>query len=434
MRTLIKNIQTLGKFLNKKDEITTCEILIENGKIKELSLSVNTEADEVIDGQGLFLSPGLIDPQVHFREPGLEYKEDIRSGSMTAAKGGFTTVVSMPNTSPTADNPETVQYMWEKQKEVGLCRVYPTGAVTFGLKGEKLTDFESLKSAHAIALTDDGKGIQSDEMFFEAMELAKEVDLPLLDHSEDESLSLGGAIHQGDVSKKHGVKGIDPMSESAHVKRGCLASEKTGAHYHVLHISTKESIEYVRSAKAKGFNVTCEVSPHHLTLCDEDIPVKEDGSLDANWKMNPPLRSKEDKEACISALKDGTIDAIATDHAPHAPEEKQRPIEQAPFGIIGLETAFCVCYTHFVKTGIISLEKLVDLMTVKAAKLFKLPFGTLNPGEAADLTLIDLEHSLEVMEDNIVSKSKNSPYIGQKFFGHPKMTMLEGKVVYSELN
>lgn len=432
---LIKNAKTLGKYFQEKASLVEAHCLVDGGKIKELSKTALSDSgcEKVIDAKGMFLSPGLVDPQVHFREPGMEYKEDIESGSKTAARGGFTAVVSMPNTTPTADVKEVVAMMWKRQKEVGLCRVYPTGALSFGLKGEKLTHFEELKAAGAVAITDDGKGVQRDEVFLEAMKLAKKHDLPILDHSEDESLSLGGAIHKGAISEKYGVKGIDSNSESEHVRRGCEMSEATGAHYHVLHVSTKKSIEFVREAKKKGLNVTAEVSPHHLLLCDEDIPEREDGSLNPNWKMNPPLRSAEDRRACVEALQDGTIDAIATDHAPHAPHEKELPIEEAPFGIIGLETAFPLIYTNFVKTGKISLERCVELMSEKAAALFKLPHGKLAQGECADLALFDLEERYLVEPEHFVSKSKNSPFIGLKLFGRAKLTMLEGKTVFQDL-
>jgi len=434
MTTLIVNAKTLGKFIGSDQELVSANLLIEDDKIAKVANEISQEGvTNIIDAKGMFLSPGLIDPQVHFREPGMEYKEDIESGSKTANKGGFTAVVSMPNTTPTADNAETVGYMWNKQKEVGLCKVYPTGALTFGLKGDKVTDFAALKEAGAIAITDDGKGIQKEEVFKEAMILAAKHDLAILDHSEDESLSAGGSIHLGAVSEKHGVKGINAESESAHVERGCRLSGETGCHYHVLHISTKLSIDYVKEAKAKGFKVTAEVSPHHLLLCDEDIPLRGDGTLDSNWKMNPPLRSKEDRAAAVAAFLDGTIDAVATDHAPHSPDEKANPIEKAPFGIIGLETAFPLLYTEFVKTGKMTLEKLIYLMTEGAAKLFKLPLGTLDIGAAADLTLLDLESVKEVNAEEFVSKSKNSPFIGRKLFGHAKLTILNGKIVFNDL-
>jgi dihydroorotase len=430
MKTLIKNAKTLGKYLSSSDELVDAALLIEDGKIAKLANSLDENADEVIDAKGRLLLPGLIDPQVHFREPGQEYKEDIESGSKAAAKGGFTTVISMPNTAPTSDDPSVLEHVIKRSNEVGIARVLPTGAVTLGLKGETLSNFESLNNAGAIAFTDDGKGIQKDEVMMEAFKLAKKFDKAILDHSEDESLSAGGSIHQGEVSEKYGVKGIKSESESVHVKRGCEFSKETGAHYHVLHISTKESLEFVRQAKKAGANVTCEVSPHHLLLCDEDIPTREDGTLNSNWKMNPPLRSAQDREACQVALKEGIIDAIATDHAPHAPYEKEKHIEEAPFGIIGLETAFPLVYTKFVKSGIISLAECVDLMTIGPAKLFKLPYGTMNIGAVADLTLIDLEKSEIIKDEFFHSKSKNSPFVGETVFGVPVTTIFGGKTVY----
>jgi len=435
MKILIKNVKTTSTLLGLTgDDFKEINVLIEDGKIQKISSeNIVGDFENEIDGKGFFLSPGLCDPQVHFREPGLEYKEDIESGSRAANKGGFTTVISMPNTTPTADNYETVKYMWDKQKEIGLCRVYPTGAVSMGLAGLKNADYSSLKAAGAIALTDDGKGVQNDEVFRTAMIEAAKLDLPVLDHSEDESLSAGGSIHLGNVSKKYDVKGIHSDSEAVHVKRGCDFSGETGAHYHVLHISTAKSIAHVKEAKAKGFKVTAEVSPHHLLLCDEDIPEKADGTLNANWKMNPPLRSREDRIACQKALVDGVIDAIATDHAPHAPDEKAMSIENAPFGIIGLETAFPLIYTNFVKTGKLSLSQAIDLMSKDAAGLFKLNMGRIIEGAIADLALFDLENDFEVNTEFFASKSKNSPFIGQKLYGQTKLTLLEGKVVYTNL-
>ena len=435
MKILIKNANSSEHlFSGKSDKKITVNVAIEGEKISKISESeIQGEFDKVIDASGLFLSPGLVDPQVHFREPGMEYKEDIESGSKAAAKGGFTSVVSMPNTSPTADNAEVVAFMKQKSDEVGICKVYPTGALSMSLAGKEITDFKALKAAGAVAITDDGKGVQNDEVFREALRLAKEHDLPVLDHSEDESLSNGGSIHEGEISKKFEVKGIKSESESAHVIRGCEMSEETGAHYHVLHISTKASIDAVKKAKAKGVRVTAEVSPHHLLLCDEDIRVKEDGSLDANWKMNPPLRSKEDRQACVEALIDGTIDAIATDHAPHSPDEKAQHIEKAPFGIIGLETAFPLIYTHFVKTGKISLEKCIDLMSKQAGELFKLKCGRIEEGGLADLCLFDLDSKFSVKEDYFSSKSKNSPFIGAQLYGQTKLTINSGRIVFEKL-
>jgi len=432
--TLIRNARTAGSLLGLADEeLMRVQVVVNGQKIVRVSSSeVDRDIDRVIDAEGLFLAPGLVDPQVHFREPGTEYKEDIESGSEAAAKGGFTAVVSMPNTSPAADRPEVIQRVLRRAQEIGTCKVYPAAAVTYGLRGEELTDFESLKAAGAVAVTDDGKGVQRDDLFREALARARRVDLPVLDHSEDESLSAGGAIHKGEVSERHGVKGIDADSEAVHVERGCDFSAATGGRYHVLHISTARSIDAVRKAKAAGHRVTAEVSPHHLLLCDTDIPQQENGGLNANWKMNPPLRSKQDREACQKALLDGTIDAIATDHAPHAAHEKSRSIEEAPFGIIGLETAFPLIYTYFVKTGRVSLARCIDLMSKQAGALFGLHCGRIREGALADLTLFDLDHPFVVDEGYFASKSKNSPFIGYKLFGRTKLTMMEGKIVFDD--
>ena len=434
MKVLLKNANSKGRLIGRDhDNDVVVNVVIENKTISTVSeQEIVGEFDRIIDATGLFLSPGLVDPQVHFREPGMEYKEDIESGSRAAVKGGFTAVISMPNTSPTADNPEVIAFMAERSKAIGICKVYPTGSLSFGLSGERMTDFAALKHAGAVAITDDGKGVQSDALFLDALTAAHALSLPVLDHSEDESLSNGGAIHAGAIAEKFSVKGIQPESESVHVKRGCEMSKQTGAHYHVLHVSTEASINAVRAAKANGANVTVEVSPHHLLLCDEDIRVKPDNTLDANWKMNPPLRSRTDMLACQQALLDGTIDAIATDHAPHSPEEKAQDIESAPFGIIGLETAFPLIYSHFVKTEKLSLSDCIDLMSRKAGALFNLDCGRIEESKPADLCLFDLSTSFKVDETLFASKSKNSPFMGYQLFGQTRMAMTDGKVVYED--
>ena len=434
MKILLQNVKSFGHFINSEKEYEVFDVLIEDSKVTKLAKGISSSGAKVYDCKEYFLYSGLIDPQVHFREPGFEYKEDIESGSRAAVKGGFTSVISMPNTLPTADNYETVKYIWDKQLEVGVCRVFPTGAVTKSLKGKELTDFHDLKKAHAVALTDDGKGIQCAEIFYKAMENAAKVNLPLLDHSEDESLSKGGAIHLGAISEKYNIKGIDSNSESVHVKRGCEVSLKTGAHFHVLHVSTKASIDFIKEAKKKNARVTVEVSPHHLLLCDEDIPLKENQQLDANFKMNPPLRSKEDRQACVEALLDGTIDAIATDHAPHSPKEKAQSIDKAPFGIIGLETAFPLIYTEFVKTNKMSLQKIFNLMSDNPRTIFNLEAGHLEKGQMADLVLIDLDAKFSVDDNFFASKSKNSPFINRSLFGSTKLTITNGKIVYNSLD
>lgn len=432
MKTLIKNAYSLSRLLGRNSDVeVVINVVVEGDKIVSITEQKPAgQFERVIDASGLFLSPGLVDPQVHFREPGMEYKEDIESGSKAAVQGGFTQVISMPNTSPTADNPDVIARMVNRSKTVNICKVHPTGSLSKGLAGKQMTDFAALKEAGAVAITDDGKGVQDEALFKQALAKAAELDLPVLDHSEDESLSNGGCIHAGDVAAKYNVKGIDPASESVHIERGCLLSEQTGAHYHVLHVSTEASIDAVRTAKKKGIRVTVEVSPHHLLLCDEDIPEKADNTLNANWKMNPPLRSRSDMKACQQALLDGTIDAIATDHAPHAPEEKAQHIESAPFGIIGLETAFPLIYSHFVKTGRLSLADCIDLMSMKAGALFNIQCGRLVEGSLADLCLFDLKNQFVVTEDFFASKSRNSPFIGESLFGKTILTMMNGDIVY----
>lgn len=434
---ILKNVKTLPKYLGLQGELLLLVVIELKGRqIRSITKAEDYDwskcsYEKIIDGKGAFLAPGLIDPQVHFREPGGEYKETLETGCKAAAKGGFTTVITMPNTNPTTDNPEVVKRILTKVEELDLIRILPTASVTKGLLGKELTDFEALKSAGIIALTDDGKGVQSDEVMFEAMSLAAKFDLPILDHSEDEELSNNGAIHDGEVSRKYGVPGIKASSESVHVKRGCDYSLATGCHYHVLHISTAESIDHVRKAKEKGAKVTCEVSPHHLLLCDEDIEVVN-GRLDSNFKMNPPLRSRYDKEACVSAFLDGTIDFVATDHAPHSVEEKTRDITEAPFGIVGLETAFPLLYTNFVVTGLMSLEQLVDKMTIDAARVFNIPYGNISPDCIADLVLIDLNNEREINVENFASKGRNTPFKNWKCFGFPIMTICNGKVVFKD--
>ena len=433
MKLIINNATTSSRLLGgSDDDMKTVSLFIEGREIAAVSETpIIIESVKSIDAKGLFLSPGLLDPQVHFREPGMEYKEDIESGSKAAVKGGFTAVVSMPNTMPTADNADTVSYMVETAAKKGLCKVYPTGALSLGLEGKSMTDFSALQSAGAVAITDDGKGVQNDALFKQALISAKHLGLPVLDHSEDETLSNGGAIHEGEISKKFEVKGIKSASESVHVERGCDYSLETGGHYHVLHVSTSASIDAVKRAKERGAKVTVEVSPHHLLLCDEDIAIKADGTLDANWKMNPPLRSRADMLACQNALIEGVIDAIATDHAPHSPAEKAQPIEEAPFGIIGLETAFPLIFTHFVKTKKITLGYAIDLMSKNAGDIFNIRCGRIEQGEVADLVLFDLNSAFTVTPSFFASKSQNSPFIGETLYGETHTTIVEGNVVYS---
>ncbi|WP_134684546.1 dihydroorotase [Brevibacillus migulae] len=420
-------ILTNGKLLNQAGSLETKEILIEEGTISRIADQLDHTGHEVIDLQGKFLSAGFVDVHVHLREPGFEAKETIATGAAAAVRGGFTTIACMPNTRPSIDSVETVTYILQKAKEAGLARVIPYGAITVRQLGKELTDFAALKEAGIFALTDDGVGVQSSQMMKQAMKRAQELGLSVVAHCEDDDLLIpGSALHDGVVAARHGLPGIPSESESIHVGRDILLAEQTGVHYHVCHISAKESVRLVRDGKRAGVNVTTEVTPHHLLLCEEDIP----DSLDANWKMNPPLRSREDRAALIAGLKDGTIDIIATDHAPHTAEEKANGLARAPFGIVGLETAFPLLYTHLVLTGELTLVELVEKMTRKPAEIFGLPYGRLEEGAPADLTVIDLDEEKEIDPAAFASKGKNTPFAGWRCKGWPTLTMTAGKIVY----
>lgn len=409
-------------------------VLVEQGKIARIvpggseQLPAESNGDvRIIDGEGKWLSAGFIDMHVHFREPGFEYKETIETGSHAAVKGGFTTVACMPNTKPVIDEPKWVEHVLQKGSEAGMARIHTYACITKNQLGQQLTDFAALKQSGAIGFTDDGVGVQSAQMMKDAMKLAASLDLPIIAHCEDDTLVKGAPVTEGKFAQKYGFKGIPNESEAIHVGRDILLAEATGVHYHVCHVSTEQSIRLIRQAKQLGIRVTAEVCPHHLLLSDEDIPEP-----DANWKMNPPLRSPRDVEACIEALEDGTIDMIVTDHAPHSEEEKARGMLLAPFGITGLETAFPLLYTHFVKTGRWTLDFLLRKMTTEPAKVFGLNVGTLAEGEIADLTLIDLEQKRRVEADSFVSKGKNTPFIGWELYGWPVMTIVGGNIVWSE--
>ncbi|NOU53955.1 dihydroorotase [Brevibacillus borstelensis] len=418
-----------GKLINRTGELIPAEVLVTDGRITAIAEKVDRAGHQWIDCRGGLISAGFIDVHVHLREPGLEQKETIATGANAAVRGGFTTIACMPNTRPSIDSVETVRYIHDKAREASAARVLPYGAITIRQLGKELTDFAGLKEAGIFALTDDGVGVQSAGMMKKAMQEAAALGLSIVAHCEDDTLlPPGGALHDGVVAARHGLPGIPSESESVHVGRDILLAEQTGVHYHVCHISAKESVRLVRDGKRAGVNVTCEVTPHHLLLCDEDIP--ED--LNTNWKMNPPLRSRDDRAALIAGLKDGTIDIIATDHAPHTAEEKANGLERAPFGIVGLETAFPLLYTNLVLTGELTLKQLVDFLTVKPADCFQLPYGRLEIGAPADLTVIDLDTEKEVDPDTFASKGKNTPFAGWKCKGWPAVTLVDGKIVYRQ--
>ena len=381
----------------------------------------------MIDASGKIVVPGFIDMHVHLRDPGQVEKETIETGAEAAVRGGFTTITAMPNTKPVMDQPELITYIVAKSKEAGLAKIFPIGAITKGQDGKELADLEAMKQAGAVGFSDDGRGVGSSARMKQAMELAKKIDLPILAHCEDIELVQGGVIHEGDVAKELGVPGIPPESEYIQLARDLLLAEITGVHYHVCHVSSKRSVELIREAKAKGVKVTAEVTPHHLVLTEKDIEEPY-----AQFKMNPPLRTEEDRKALLEGLIDGTIDMIATDHAPHTEEEKGKGLIQAPFGIVGLETAFPVLYTQLVKTQQITLEQLIETMTIKPAKQFGLPLGVIEKGWIADLTILDLEQTKIVDPNRFASKGKNTPFANWKLSGWPVLTIVNGMIVWEQ--
>lgn len=424
MTLWIKNGKTLHQ--ETKQWVTT-HLKIADGRIAQVlhGQEPGSMDGEVLDAKGKLLTAGLIDMHVHFREPGFEHKETIESGANAAAQGGFTTVACMPNTRPVIDTPETLQHVYNQAKAAGAAKVLSYACITKNQLGRELTDFEALKAAGAAGYTDDGVGVQSAQMMKDAMYKAAELGLPVIAHCEDNTLVEGAAVTEGAFAKKHGLKGIPNESEAIHVGRDILLAEATGVHYHVCHVSTEQSVRLIRQAKALGIHVTAEVCPHHLLLSDEDIP-----GLDANWKMNPPLRTPKDVQAMLEGIEDGTIDMIVTDHAPHSEEEKAQGMDRAPFGIVGLETAFPLLYTHFVKTGRWSLAFLLEKMTTAPAAVFGLEAGALLPGRAADITVIDLQAEREVDPASFASKGRNTPFSGWKLQGWPTLTLVDGKIVY----
>ncbi|WP_205520192.1 dihydroorotase [Virgibacillus doumboii] len=423
MKLLLKN----ARRIYDKNETGQCDILIDNGKIAEIAPEISVDTDKIIDCQNNFVFPGFIDVHIHLREPGGEHKETIETGTKAAARGGFTTVCAMPNTSPVPDDVDSVNGLHEKLEKDASVRVLPYAAITTNLAGNELTNITELSKAGVFAFTDDGVGIQTADMMLRAMKEAAANNKPIVAHCEDNSILYGGVVHQGNADKTLDLPGIPSQSESVQIARDVLLAEATGCHYHVCHVSTKESVRVIRDAKRAGIHVTAEVTPHHLLL-NEDV-IAED---DANFKMNPPLRSEEDQEALFEGLIDGTIDFIATDHAPHAEAEKAQGFLNAPFGIVGLETAFSLLYTNLVKTNKITLHQLADWLTIKPAQVFNLPYGALKVGDVADLTIVNLDKKAKIDKNTFLSKGKNTPFHGWDIQGIPVATIAEGKIVYKE--
>jgi len=402
----------------------TCDVLIEKGKIAAIGKDLDAQGSEIIDADGKIVVPGLVDIHVHLRDPGLEYKEDIASGTLSAVTGGFTSIACMPNTKPVNDNQSVTKYILNKVKEEGHCRVFPIASISKGLQGESMTEMGELKGLGVYGVSDDGKPVSNAQLMRRAMEYAKPFGITIVTHAEDLELVGSGVMNEGPVSTELGLKGIPWVAEDAATAREIMLAEFTGAHLHVAHVSTKGSIDLVRQAKKRGVNVTCEATPHHFTLTDEAVR-----GYNTNAKMNPPLRSAEDREAVRQGIADGTVDAIATDHAPHHIDEKNVEFNIAMNGIVGLETALPLSL-QLVEDGLIDLPKAVALLTCGPAAALGIPAGQLEEGGVADVTVIDPELEWTVDAQKLVSKSKNTPFDGWKMKGVALCTIVGGKIAY----
>jgi len=417
---IIKN----GRVIDPKSGLDdVIDIALHQGVITRMGKNLEENgAGQVIDARGLVVAPGLIDVHVHFRDPGLTYKEDIHTGAAAAAKGGFTTVVCMANTKPPVDNPETLEYVLEEGKKTGI-HVLQAATITVGMQGRELTDMELLKSHGAAGFTDDGIPILDGALVKKAMEEAVRLDLPLSFHEEDPAFITDNGINQGAVSEALGIGGSPAVAEDTMIARDCMLALHTGATVDIQHISSGNSVRMVKLAKALGANIFAEVTPHHFTL--DETAVLKHGTL---AKMNPPLRTARDREEILRGLKEGTIDIIATDHAPHSEEEKSRPLTKAPSGIIGLETSLALGITSLVRPGVLTLPQLIEKMTLNPARLYRLNTGFLAEGAAADLVIFDPEQCWTV--DTFASKAKNSPFIGEQLYGKVLYTICGGAIVY----
>ena len=427
MKLLLKSVHLIDPGSSRNGEF---DLLIDGSKIERIGKNLPADGARVVElPRGQVVTPGLIDIHVHLREPGQEHKETIATGTASAVAGGFTAVACMPNTDPINDHASVTEFILKRAAEAGLARVYPIGAVSVGSKGDQLTEIGDLHKAGCVAITDDGRPVVTALLMRRAMEYATMFGIPVIDHCEDPSLKGDGVAHEGAVAGILGLKGIPGAAESIMVERNISVAEMTGGHFHVAHMSARQSLRAVREGKARGIRVTCEVAPHHFVLTDEALHEK--GGYDTNFKMNPPLREEADRLAMIEGLRDGSIDLIATDHAPHHADEKALEFDRAPFGIVGLETCVPICFDRLVHAGVVSLSRMVELLTINPARTLNLPGGTLTEGGPADITVLSPDTSVTIRASALRSKSKNTPFDGWTLKGAVAATIVGGRVVYT---
>lgn len=421
MTILIKNGKIIDPLSNRNE---VADLYVEDGKVSQIGKNIEKEAERVIDANGLLVMPGFIDLHVHFREPGLEHKETIETGAMAAARGGYTTVCAMPNTKPVVDSKEVVEDIYKRAKNV-KCHVLQVGAVTKGQEGTVLADIKEMKEAGICAISEDGKSVMDSKLYKEAMVIAREENIPVFAHCEDKNLVGKGALNAGKKAEELGVEGITNAVEDIITARDILLSKETGARLHLCHCSTADSVRMVEESKKEGLLVTAEVCPHHFTLTEDDII----GS-DTNYKMNPPLRSKADKDALIEGLKNNIMDVISTDHAPHHKDEKAKPMGEAPFGIVGLETAYALTNSELVEKGYLTEVQLVEKMSANPAKVLGMDKGCIGEGKVADIVITDPKEEYVINTEEFASKGKNTPFHGRKVTGKVRYTILAGELVY----
>ncbi len=416
-----------GRVVDPSQRINrVADVGIEDGHIREIATRIRKKGRKEIDARGLIVAPGFIDMHVHLREPGREDAETIETGTNAAARGGFTGVACMPNTSPVNDSEAVTSFILERAREVSKVAVYPVGAITKGSQGETLAEIGEMKRAGIVAVSDDGHPVQNNQIMRRAMEYSKIFDLPVIDHCEDKDLAAGGSMNEGYYSTLLGLRGINPAAEEVHVFRDVVLARQLKARLHIAHLSTRRSLDLLKRARHEKIPVTCEVTPHHLLLTEAQVT-----SYDTNMKMNPPLRSQEDVDALVAALASGAIDVIATDHAPHNANDKMLEFDRAPFGVVGLETAVGLILDRFVRTGILAIERMVQLFSVNPARILKLGRGTLAQEAWADVTILDPELQWEIRSEQFQSRSRNTPFEGYKLRGGPAMTIVRGRIVWS---